>query len=334
MKDYSRRTFLKQASVASLGLRASLPSAISPKDRIPVGMIGLDTSHSVAFTKLLNQAEGNAFGNYAVTMAYPYGSRTIESSVSRIPKYTREVEALGVQVVDSIDEMLQSVEVVLLETNDGGPHLEQALQVIEAGKPLFVDKPVAISLADAIKMYREAEKARVPIFSASSLRYITHGQEVRSGKKIGAVLGADAYSPASLEPSHPDLFWYGIHGVETLFTVMGAGCQQVRRHYTPDTDHVLGVWNDGRLGTFRGTRRGTHGYGGMAYGETGNQVLGPYAGYEPLVKAIVQFFQTGKPPVSSTETLEIYAFMEAADESKGRQGSWVALKEVMEKAGG
>ena len=263
--------------------------------------------------------------------AYPYGSKDIESSVSRIPKYTEEIQQLGVKIVDSVATLLDEVDFVLLETNDGRRHLEQALPVFEAGKPVFIDKPIAASLPDAIALFNAAEKYGVPMFSSSSLRYMKSAQEVVNGS-IGKVLGADTYSPAHLEPTHPDLYWYGIHGVETLFTVMGTGCQSVSRQHNENVDVVTGKWKDGRIGTFRGMRSGELGYGGTAFGETGIAPLGPYDGYRPLLVEIVNFFKTGKPPVSAEETLEIFAFMTAADVSKQRGGELVILEEVMSEA--
>ncbi|MGI8634671.1 MAG: Gfo/Idh/MocA family protein, partial [Segetibacter sp.] len=206
-------------------------------------------------------------------------------------------------------------------------HLEQAMKVIKAGKPLFVDKPVAASLQDVRAIYAAAKQNNVPIFSSSSLRYMESVQEVVKGK-VGSVLGADTFSPATLEKTHPDLFWYGIHGVEILFAVMGAGCKEVRRVHTDNTDVVVGIWKDGRVGTFRGTRTGTHDYGGTVYGNKGNVCLGPFKGYDNLLVQILDFFKTGKAPVSPEETLEIYAFMDAADESKQKAGASVSLKSV------
>ncbi len=331
-----RRTFLHSALSSSAGIGLStLPSLsfIPRQQAVPVGIIGLDTSHSPAFTKIFN-AENPApeVAGYRIVAAYPHGSKTIESSYSRIPKYTEEVKALGVEIVDSIDDLLQKVEVVLLETNDGNPHLEQALPVLKAGKRLFIDKPVAAHLKDVLAIYEASEKYGTPVFSSSSLRYTTNTQAVRHENKIGAVQGADTFSPAKLEPSHTDLFWYGIHGVEPLFTVMGTGCKTVQRTYTEDTDVVIGTWADGRIGTFRGTRAGKHGYGGIAFGTEGNVNLGPYEGYEGLVHKVVEFFRSGVSPVATKETLEIYAFMEAADVSKQKGGAAVELQEVMEGA--
>jgi len=206
------------------------------------------------------------------------------------------------------------------------------LQVMKAGKTLWIDKPVAGTLVDAIAIYDAARHYKVPVFSASSLRYATNVQETASGISAGKVLGADTYSPCPLESTHPDFFWYGIHGVEILLTVMGTGCKQVSRVHTEDTDVVTGVWSDGRIGTFRGNRKGPNEYGGTAIGEKALAKLGPYSGYEPLLKEIIKFFNTGVAPVSPEETLEIYAFMEAADESKRKGGVVVTLDAVMKKA--
>ena len=149
---------------------------------------------------------------------------------------------------------------------------------------------------------------------------------------MGDVVGCDVYGPCALEEHHPDLFWYGVHGVEALFTIMGTGCQSVSRTQTKDTELVVGVWDGGRVGTFRGLRQGRYEYGGTVFGTKGNASGGRDGGYEPLLVEIVKFFKTGTPPVSAKETLEIFAFMEAADESKRQGGTPVTLESVMTKA--
>lgn len=337
MGTTDRRKFIQTTALSGLGLSLAGNafhsfgmSNLTSKNRI--GIIGLDTSHSVAFTKALNDPKaGTELEGFKVVAAYPKGSNDIASSVERIPGYTADVQKLGVEIVSSIDELLTKVDFVMLETNDGRLHLEQALPVLKAGKLLFIDKPMTASLADAIAIFNAAKKYRVAVFSASSLRYITGMNEVLSGK-IGKVTGAEAFSPAKLEKTHPDLFWYGIHGVETLFTAMGTGCKSVVRISNEDTDLVVGTWNDGRIGTFRGIRKGKADYGGTVYGENGIKVLGPYAGYNPLLIQIIQFFKTGVVPVKEEETLEILAFMEAVDLSKAKDGKAIEIETVMKKA--
>lgn len=327
-----RRNFLQTSSIAGTGLYFSPAfSSSTSTSKVKIGMIGLDTSHSVAFTKLINEGgtEGN-HSNYQVSHAYPHGSNDIESSVSRIPGYTQKMIELGVKIVPSIKALLEEVDVVLLETNDGRLHLEQAQEVIAAGKPLFIDKPMAASLKDVIQIFELAQKAKVPVFSSSSLRFSPSMQAIKEGK-IGEVLGASTYSPAKLEKTHPDLFWYGIHGIESLFTLLGTGCKSVRRIYHPDTDVVIGEWEDGRIGTFRGLRAGKTSYGGTAFGTEGIAEAGIYEGYSHLVEEILKFFSSHKAPVSAAETIEIFAFMEAAELSKNRNGAAVSLEEVMEE---
>lgn len=335
--SYNRRKFIGSAALASLGLgiSANMLAAISKKQTGKrVGMIGLDTSHSIAFSKVLNDpAAGPEYGGYKVVVAHPYGSKDIKSSADRIPGYTEDAKKLGVEIVASIDELLTKCDVVLLETNDGRLHLEQALPVLKSGKRLFIDKPVAASLKDAIAIYQAAKKYKVPVFSSSSLRYTRSAQEIAQGKIVGKVLGAETFSPCKLEKTHPDLFWYGIHGVELLFTVMGRGCKTVVRVQTPDTDFVAGTWEDNRIGTFRGLRAGKTDYGGRVFGENKIADIGGYEGYNALLVQIAGFFNTGTPPVSAEETIEIFAFMEAADESKRRGGAPVTISEVLSKAG-
>lgn len=298
-----------------------------------IGIIGLDTSHAVAFAKEFNGADApSELRGMRVVAAYPRGSADIESSVQRVPEYTQIVKELGVTIVDSIDQLVAQVDAVLLESNDGRPHLEQALPVLKARKPMFIDKPMAGSLSDAVAIFLAAEHFQSPIFSSSSLRYLPGAQEARQGA-LGDVAGCDAFSPCSLEPTHPDLYWYGIHGVELLFTVLGTGCQQVQRVAQPGTDLVVGVWDKGRVGTFRGIRPPAHhDYGGTVFGSTGTKYLGTFEGYGPLVVQIGVFFRSGQPPVTKDETLEIFAFMTAADASKQQGGAAVSLESVMQEA--
>ncbi len=332
----NRRSFIKRSVAAGLGLGFA-PEILSRADTgenqdVKIGIIGLDTSHSIAFTRIINNPEDIAMKGFRVTAAFPYGSRTIESSYSRIPGYTEEIKAMGVVITDSIQSLLDMVDVILLETNDGNLHLEQALEVFSTGKRTFIDKPVAGSLKDAIAIYQAAERYKVPVFSSSSLRWSKNAYSLRNGELVGRIVGAHTFSPAHIEPSHPDLFWYGVHGVETLFTVMGTGCREVVRVHQADTDVVVGTWSDGRLGTFRGGRTGRIGFGGTAFGETGVHEIGPYEGYGPIMNEVIKFFKTGIPPVSADETIEIFAFMEAADESKRRGGEAVSIVEVMDQA--
>jgi predicted dehydrogenase len=320
------------------GLAAGILAWAAPSwaDEPPLraGIIGLDTSHVVAFTQAMNNpAARGVLARVRVVAAYPGGSADIPDSRDRVEGFTRKLrDDFKVEIVDSIDRLLEKVDVVLLESVDGRPHLEQARPVLRAHKRLFIDKPVAGSLADAVEIYRLAREYSTPVFSSSSLRFSPGILRMRNDPTVGDVLGCDAFGPCHLERHHPDLFWYGIHGVEVLFTIMGPGCESASRVQTRTAEFVTGRWKDGRVGTFRGIHSGKADYGALVFGSRGIGPSGGYAGYEPLVGEICKFFLGGKPPVSAEETLEIYAFMEAADESKRRGGVPVVLAEVLEKA--
>ena len=326
-------TFRINIVFAALGAILACTPGAGAQTVIRAGIIGLDTSHVIAFTRLLNGPKvPDDLAGVRIVAAFSGGSDDIPESHNRVAPYTQQVKAMGVEIVDSIPALLTKVDVVLLESVDGRPHLGQAKPVIEAGKPLFIDKPLAGSLADAIAIAQLAEEHHVPWFSSSSLRFGPKVQALRLDPKVGQIMGCATWSPCHLESHHPDLYWYGIHGVELLYTVMGPGCESVTRVTSEGTDLVVGRWRDGRIGTFRGLRSGKQDYGTVAFGAKGIGTAIGFEGYEPLLVEIVKFFKTKTPPIDAAETIELYAFMEAADESKREGGRPVDIAAVMEKA--
>jgi predicted dehydrogenase len=304
-----------------------------PGAMIRAGIIGLDTSHVTHFTKYFNDPKSAGYTTgIRVVAGFPGGSADIPSSKNRVEGFTKDVRGMGVEIVDSIPDLLKKVDVVLLESVDGRPHLDQIRPVFEAGKPVFVDKPLAGSLVDALVIAELGAKHNCPWFSSSSLRFGPTIQKIKTDPKVGAVLGCTAWSPCEIEPNHPDLYWYGIHGVEFLYTAMGVGCESVTRVHTKDTDIVIGIWKEGRVGTFRGTRTGAHDYGAIVFGAKSTAPAIKFEGYEALTEQIAIFFKTHKPPVDPAETIEMMTFMEAADESKRQNGASVKLETVLAKA--
>ena len=175
-----------------------------------------------------------------------------------------------------------------------------------------------------------AEKYNAPVFSSSALRFTPQNQKLRNGE-FGKILGADCYSPHKVEPTHPDFGFYGIHGVETLYTIMGPGCESVNRMSSDRGDVVVGRWKDGRIGTFRAIIKGPQIYGGTAYTSKGAITVGGYQGYKALLEQILKYFQTGISPISREETIEIFTFMKASNMSKEENGRIVTLEEAYQK---
>ncbi len=315
-------------------LVAQAASAAGPAKRLRAGMIGLDTSHVVAFVDLLDNPKAKGeLTEMTVVAAYPGGSPDLPVSWDRVPGYTETLRKKGVEIVDSIPELLQRVDVILLESVDGRPHQAQARPVIAAGKPLFIDKPMAASLADAIQIFRLAKAKNVPCFSASSLRFASGAQAARNGTAgFGTIRGCTAWMPAGGTPSQPEPFWFhGIHGVELLFTIMGQGCETVSQ---TAPDKIVGQWKGGRQGIFFANNHGARkpAYGATVEGSEKSGDASKEEGYAPLLVEVVKFFKSGKPPVDPAETLEILTFMEAADQSRQQGGAPVRIADVMKKA--
>ncbi len=321
------------AVVFSEAVLAGLPVAAQTDSSQPVrvGIIGLDTSHVIAFTKAFNNLDNpQHVPGVRVVAAFKGGSPDIEASRTRIDKFTAQLrDEWRIEIVDDIPTLCGMVDAVLLESVDGRVHLEQVKPVFAARKPVFIDKPLAASYQDASKIARLAREAGVPWFSCSSLRFWEETQRLKNPSGVGRILGYSVQGPAPIEPHHPDLMWYGIHAVEMLFALMGPGCVSVSRTSTEGEDVVTGKWKDGRLGVMRGFRNGLDDYGITLFGEESVLHSGPRPEtYRPLLVEIAKFFRTRVPPVQPEVTLEIFAFMEAADLSKARGGAAVPLSEV------
>jgi predicted dehydrogenase len=303
-------------------------------DDLKLGIIGLDTSHVTAFTEILNNpnAAGHVPGGKVVA-AFKSSSADIPSSTDRVEEYTTTLQTkYGVKLANSIEELCREVDGVLIESVDGRPHLAQARPVIAAKKRLFIDKPIGGSLRDTLEIFRLAKEANVPVFTSSAYRYYDSMIELKQAD-LGEIRSAISYGPAHLEEHHPDLFWYGVHPTEALFTVMGRGCESVVRTHTPDTDVVTGTWSGGRIGMLHALRTKSLPHKVTVFGSKGfAEQKSAGDSYAPLVREIMKFFQTGIAPVSPEETIELFAFMEAADESKRRGGQPVKLSEVLQLA--
>ncbi len=306
-----------------------LPSCTAEEsDVVKVGMVGLDTSHVIAFTRILNDPDHpDHVPGVRVVAGVKGGSPDIPSSADRVDQYTQQLQDdWDIEIVDTVEDLCEKVDGVMIESVDGRPHLEYAKVVIDAGLPMFIDKPIAGSYEDVLKIAQLAHKAGVPWFGGSSLRWWDGLQNAIDPENVGDILGCETFSPCSYEPHHPDLFWYGVHGVNPLFAIMGKGCVKVSRIHTEDYDLVVGVWDDGRIGAYRGMRKGPHKYGATIYGTQGRTTVEGHS-YKGLIKQIVTFFQTKESPMDPEEIVEMYAFMEAADESKELGGKAVSLPE-------
>lgn len=319
---------------------------MNPPPELQLGLIGLDTSHCIAFAQALNDpAAPNPVAGARVVAAVKTFSDDMPASRDRVDGYAERIQReFGVRVVPGIEALCASVDAVMITSLDGRAHLEQARRVFAAGKPVFIDKPLAASLRDVQEIFRLAREANVPVFSSSAYRFYESFTALRSAE-VGEVRAAISYGPAYLDPHHPDLFFYGIHPAEALYAVLGTGCESVVRTHTADSDVVTGLWRGGRTGVLHGLRTAAIPQKVTVFGSTGfaeqtsprprlsrfgslEQAAGGDS-YASMLREIVSFFRTGVPPVSEAETTELFAFLEAADESKRRGGTPVRMSEIL-----
>lgn len=299
-------------------------------NELNIGLVGLDTSHVIAFTNLLNNPDADYHvAGGRITTAFAGGSDDFELSRSRVAGFTAQLrDEHGVQIVDSPQAVAEHCDAILLTSVDGRVHREQFSKIAAYGKPTFIDKPFAITSADAREIAALARTGSTPLMSCSSLRYAQPLVDALADTGNGAIIGADCFGPMSIEPTQPGLFWYGIHTVEMLIAIMGPHCCEVRAATSEDHDVISGLWNDGRIGTVRGNRKGNGRFGCTLHHpqtvrlvDTSEHPKPPYAG---LMERVLKMFNGGDPDVGLEETVHIIRFIEAANESR-ETGCAVAL---------
>ena len=294
-----------------------------------IGLVDFDTSHVVQFTKRLNHLdieEDQWVDGGNIVMGCPGESRV---SPERIPGYTEELKGMGVQIVDNPVDMIGHVDAVFIESNEGNLHLDHAKPFLEAGLPLFIDKPYTATTAQGRAIADLSAQNGVPVFSASSLRYTETVVDLQATlSDEGGAQGAMVFSPGSEHYANPGLLNYGIHGVEVLYSLMGPGCQEVWAVRTDGADHVTGRWDGGRLGTVRAIRSGGGGYGLTVFSEKRaiNSDIFTSNNYRNLLREIMKMLETGTPPLAIEETIEIISFIEAAYRSSQNGGAGTRLE--------
>ncbi len=317
---------------------------------VRVGVLGIDNYQAVAYTQLFN--DPNAMGNLAglkVVAAFPdKASSDIPESVSSLPKWKEQLLKYDVKMVDSIEDLLASCDVVMVMSLDGRKHLQQASAVLKAGKRVYIGRPLAASFSDAVAILRLAEQTKTPCWTSSQHRFSPGFIGMKNHPEVGSVLGCDIYGGCPTISHHAELYWHALHSIEALYAIMGKGCVAVSCTSTPITESVTGTWSDGRIGTYRGIKTGAIKYSATVFGEKGVSVSGVYGhgvpvkglvptndkymGYEGIAIEMAKFFKGAPVPVSAEETLEIFAFMEAAHQSKRLNGAKVQVKEMLLKA--
>ena len=295
-----------------------------------IGMIGLDTSHVVGLNQEFNHPESPDYlgGAARIAKAFPGGSQLTSVSRDRVANYTRQLADDGIQMVASIAD-LADMDAFIMTSVDGRQHLEQFKALLPFGKPVFIDKPFTCDYAEAAEIFRLAKAHNVPVMSCSSVRYMPP-IDAPIPDYYGKLLAATTYAPMTILPDYPGYFWYGIHATELLYSILGPGCASVRALQHGEFNLLAGHWADGRIGTAQGNGS-RYRYAAMVACERGivARVNDPgLPAKKCFADKLLGFLLTGKSPVPAEDTLEIMAFLQAANRSLAEGGREVALDEV------
>jgi predicted dehydrogenase len=288
-----------------------------------IGLIGLDTSHVIVFTQILNDAANELYidAPARVTTGYPGGSADFPLSIDRVEGFTKRLEeTYGVKIMGSPEEVAEHSDAVFLTSVDGRVHLEQFRAIAPYGKPVFIDKPLALRGDEAKEIFEIAQQYGIPCMSSSTRRYARALVEELANPEKGDILGAEVYGIIDFMPTQTGWFWYGIHNVEVLYAILGTGCTSVTAYAQGNHEVIVGVWADGRVGVVRGNPHPNSGNGALIHREKGTVYVDTapsgMANYAELVKQALEMFETGIAPVPAQETIEIIRFIEAANESR------------------
>lgn len=296
---------------------------------IRAGFVDFDTSHTQQFTMRFNHVEiDEEQWVEGVKLVAGLPGTPAPGNEERTAEYIEKCRGWGLKIVDSPEELMKEVDVVLVESLEGSRHLERARPFIEAGRCMFIDKPFTDSIEDAETIIELAAKHGAKIMTGSSLRYALEIEELHADvANTGKVLGAVAYSPSKPLNDVPALVNYGVHGVETLYGLMGGGCQSVSSVDAHTLQTVTGLWEGGRTGVMVGVQEAAGGYGFTAYCEKAvvqREISSGFI-YRELLKNMAKFFETGEPPIPIEQSLEVMVFIQKALESAKQNGALVAM---------
>jgi hypothetical protein len=289
-------------------------------DVVRVGMLGIENSHSVAYTRLWQgEASPEERVAGARVVACLFQARTDQDADDE-KKFLAQLQEMGVEkVVSKPEDMLGDVDAVAVVSRDGNEHLPLAAPFLKAGLPTFVDKPMATDLKVAREIVALATAGNAPLFSASAVRYAPEVTEYQGARDdFGAVRTGTVWCPASR-----DLAFYGIHAVEVMSALWGPGAKWVSAFHS-DEKHLAWVgYEDGGVYACQLVRYGYPGFWFTYLGEKKSGATEIHSTYVPICQAMTRMFHDRRTPLDPAISLESVAILEAF--GKSRDGAVVEL---------
>ncbi|MBN2853307.1 MAG: Gfo/Idh/MocA family oxidoreductase [Clostridia bacterium] len=282
---------------------------------IKVAIIGLDTSHSLQFASRMQDA------NCDITQKV-MGLRAISclafvtpfQDEKGIKERTLELEKLGVKVTSSFEEAVEGAEALMLEVNDPSLHVEYFEKCAKLKLPMFLDKPLADTIENGIKIYEIAKKYDAKVFSASSLRFM---KEIDYACKIiQKPERANVFGALGIAMAGESVVWYGVHTFEMLQKLLGRGATSISAHQDDKGVVAIVKYNDNRRGVVE-LNEGAWVYGGSlrTSQDCESFTIDMSTAYKGELDQVSKFFHGGENPVDFLDTLEVMNMLDTTVKS-------------------
>ncbi|MFJ7970201.1 Gfo/Idh/MocA family oxidoreductase [Psychrobacillus sp. NPDC096389] len=285
-----------------------------------IGLIGLDTSHSEIFTRLLNDHHDLHYITGAkITHSIPTYSKDLPISSNRFSNYFEIVtNKYEVTPVENLEQFMNAVDAVIIGTVDGRNHLDWFKKIVAYRKPIFIDKPIVMSSVEMGELIELTNKHNTPVMSSSSLRF---SESVMKVAKEPNIRSGYFFGPTPLQVQMPGYFWYGIHLLEMVVTIFGSEVEQMKLEVQPDCEYLHLRFTNGKHVLIQGEDDWHNRFGAVLHLPDQVHLLKlweeqkPY--YAGLIEHVVQFFKTGISPVPLKETAQIIGLIEKINRLKG-----------------
>lgn len=236
--------------------------------------------------------------------------------------------ALIPNIVARPEDVIGHVDAVFISTDDGFEHVRRARPFVEAGLPVFVDKPLAIGLAD-LATFITWEKSGARILSSSGMRYAPEIDAYLPGETGAASLGSLRWISSTGAKAWEN---YGIHALEPIFRILGPGFTSVRLETAPGLEVAHLTHRSGTQLTIPmiydgGATFGTIHLCGIG-GQTTIRCTDTYTTFRRQLVAYIDFLRAGKSAYPFRDTVELMAVIIAGLRSRAAQSRRVELAEI------
>lgn len=229
-------------------------------------------------------------------------------------------------VVDHPEEVIGKVDAVIIATDDGDDHVRRARPFIEAGLPVFVDKPLATNTGDLRQFIQWKTDGRA-LLSTSGMRY---APEMRLSESQREMLGEFRWVT-----SFTCKTWerYGIHALEAVYPLVGTGFVSVLTLHQDGSDVVHVRHESGCQVTLAAIHDAYGSFGAVhLYGTKGQLALSlkdTYSAFRAQLLAFVEMVRTGEPPFFFQQTVELMAIIIAGIRSREQGGAVIFVRDIL-----